>query len=62
MVERANADKLPQDHELRKKAEEFEEAAIGLNATPQTCGIKKFMGCWARARKAWCNYSGESLI
>jgi hypothetical protein len=59
---RADADKLPADHALRIKADAFEEACKGYYATPQTVTVGKFMGCWARARSAWCEYSGEPLI
>lgn len=62
MLAAADENNLPKDHELRTKAQAFDEAALGYYGDPQTCDARKFMGCWARARRAWCEYSGESLI
>lgn len=62
MIDRANADGLPIGHELRTKAMLFENAAKGYWADPQTVPVQSFMGIWARARRAWCNYTGEPLI
>lgn len=56
MLERADKDGLPKDHELRTKAVAFKEAieSDGLG--------KKIFGPWARARRAWCEYTGEPLL
>lgn len=62
MLAVANRDNLPQEHILRTLAEDFECAVKGFFGEPKTCDVKKFMGCWARARKAWCEYTGEPLI
>lgn len=62
MVARADKDNLPADHVIRTTAQEFEEKAIGFWAEPQTCAAKSFLGAWARARKAWREYSGESIL
>lgn len=62
MIDRANKDGLSHDHELRVKAIDFEEAAQGFFAEEQTVSIKKFMACFARAKMAWCDYSGDTLI
>lgn len=48
--------------ELREKAKAFDDAAAGFYAEPQTVDVKKFMGCWARARRLWCDVSGEPLV
>ena len=48
--------------ELRDRAAKFDEAAAGFYADPQTVPTPKFLGAWARARRAWCDASGESLI
>jgi len=61
MIARADQDGLPADHDLRVKAAEFEEGAIGFYSEPQTCSVQKFLGRWARARVVWCEYSGEEL-
>lgn len=62
MIAKSDSDGLPDDHDLRLKAKAFNDAAQGFCASEQTCDIKTFMGTWARARKAWCDYSGEPLI
>lgn len=62
MRTRADADNLPPAHELRELAQAFEEGVKGFYATPQTCDAKSFLGRWARARRAWCDYTGEPLI
>lgn len=62
MRARADLDGLPGDHEMRQLADAFDKAAYGYAAEPQTVSVKQFMGHWARARKCWCNYTGEPLI
>jgi hypothetical protein len=62
MIARADADGLPDEHEIRVLAAEFDEVSIGWYSEPQTCSVAKFMKHWARARSAWCKYSGEALI
>jgi hypothetical protein len=62
MRARADADGLPPDHDLRTKAVAFDEATRGFYAEPQTVPVAKFMGAWARARRAWCDYTGEPLL
>lgn len=62
MIQRADADGLPADHELRVKSAAFSEAAAGFYGDPQTVDVKTFIGHWARARRAWCDYTGDPLI
>ena len=62
MLARANADGLPDNHDMRAMAIAFDEAAKGFYGEPQTCDAKKFLGCWARARRTWCDYTGEALV
>ena len=62
MRERADADALPFMHPLRTRADEFDAATSGYHADPPTKDVKQFMGAWARARRAWCDYTGEELI
>ena len=59
MITRADADGLPDGHDMRSEAAAFDEAAKGFFSLLQTCDVKKFMGCWARARRAWCDYTGN---
>ena len=62
MRARANRDNLPADHPIRLAADAFDTAAKGYFAEPQTCAVKAFMGCWARARSRWSEYSGEAFL
>jgi len=48
--------------DLRRLADEFDASANGFFAEPQTVPVKKFMGAWARARRCWCECTGEELI
>lgn len=48
--------------ELREKAAAFDAGAIGFYSDPQTVDVKKFVGTFARARRLWCDITGESLI
>jgi len=62
MRARADADGLPADHPLRTEADAFDAATDGFFGTPQTVLVPKYMGTWARARRVWCEYSGEQLV
>jgi hypothetical protein len=62
MMARANKDGLPQKHILRKYALAFDKAAKGYHSDIQTCSTKELLSTWAKARRVWCNYTGESLI
>lgn len=48
--------------ELRDLAHKFDLATAGFHAEPQTCTVQKFMGCFARARRLWCDITGEPLV
>ena len=48
--------------ELREKAEAFDIAANGFYADPQTITAPKFLGAFARARRLWCDCTGEPLV
>lgn len=43
-------------------ADAFDEATKGFFGTPQTVSVMKFMGCFARARRMWCDVTGEPLV
>ena len=62
MITRADQDSLPGGHEMRTEAFEFDKASEGYFATPQTVSVPQFLGRWARARRIWCEYTGDSLI
>jgi hypothetical protein len=62
MRARADKDKLPGDHLLRVRADEFDQASLKYLAQPQQMAVRAFMGFWGRARRTWCDYTGESLL
>lgn len=43
-------------------ADAFDEATAGFFGTPRTVDVAVFMGCFARARRAWCSVTGEPLV
>jgi hypothetical protein len=62
IIRRANADGLPENHELRSAAKAFDEVAEGFFAKLQTYTVSQFFKAWADTREAWCAYSGEPLL
>ena len=46
----------PRSDELRQRAMEMEKAI------EQGSGAKGIVGAWARARRLWCDCTGEALI
>lgn len=50
--------------ELREKATEFDAAVSGgeINPFRPIEAAKKMLGAWARARRLWCECTGELLI
>lgn len=56
MIARADLDDLPLDHPLRQRAYSLQKAVEEYKDAPQ------IIGAWARARRAWCEYTGEALI
>ena len=60
---RALADRRPdRANDLRRAANAFEDAIGGFYAEPQRMSVKQLIGIWSRARKLFCDVSGESLI
>lgn len=47
---------------LRDAANALDAMAAGFYATPQTCTAQQLLGAWARARRLWCDVTGESLV
>jgi hypothetical protein len=62
MRARADADQLPAAHDLRTMAQAFDDARKGYMADPPTVQVGQFVGAWTRARRAWCEYTGEALV
>jgi hypothetical protein len=58
MRSKADADSLPPDHALRSLADEFDKIAEGY----PNVDARKLLGAWARARRAWCQYTGEKIM
>jgi hypothetical protein len=58
MFEIANRDKLPGDHPMRTRAAELKEVVEGKEMPVP----KRLLGAWARARKAYCDYTGTPLV
>lgn len=48
--------------ELVEKADAFDAATAGYYGEPQTCTVQNFLGCFARARRLWCDITGEPLV
>lgn len=59
---RALAESHPRGAELKEKADKLEAATTGFYSEPQTVDVKRFIGSWARARRLWCDITGEPLI
>lgn len=52
----------PRASELREKADAFDQKTAGFYAEPQTVTVQSFMGAFARARRLWCDVTGERLV
>lgn len=48
--------------ELVEKADAFDAGIEGFYADPQTVTAPQHLGRWARARRLWCECSGEPLV
>lgn len=62
MRERADADQLAADHELRTLADALDQAIDAFFSAPPKITVRQFVAAWARARLVWCNLTGEPLI
>lgn len=58
MRELADGGKHPRAVELFARARELDSAAIN----PVGTGVKKLLGAWARARRLYCDITGEELV
>lgn len=58
--------RAPDIHRLAKELEEQIAAAwedeLDFGADSQTRAARRVVGAWARARRAWCEVSGEPLV
>ena len=49
--------------ELIEKAEALDVASAAFNAKGAGADdVKRLLGCWALARRLWCDLTGEALI
>lgn len=60
MIERADRDGLSEDNAMRRTAQAFDEISVNYAMGKST--PKGLLGAWARARRCWCNYTGEPLV
>ena len=49
----------PRAEELRSKADALDAAIEQMGAEG---GVKRMLGAWARARRLWCDVTGETLV
>jgi hypothetical protein len=61
MRERAKTDNT-HSFELIDKAAKLEAASAGFFSEKQTHSAQQLLGSWARARRLWCDLTGESVI
>lgn len=52
----------PRAAEMIAEADALQAATEGFYAEDQTVDARKFLGCWARARRKWCDFTGEPLV
>jgi hypothetical protein len=52
----------PRSVELAQNASALRVAINGYWGEQQTVDVRKFVGAWARARRIYCESSGEPLI
>lgn len=63
MIQRADRDGLAPDHVLRVRAKELQDIENEfLSASHDEGKAKRMLGAWARARRAWSEYTGEPLL
>lgn len=63
MKARATQDGLPADHPLFTLAAELDGVLTrNLSAWDSASSAPQLVKAWARARLAWCNHTGESLV
>lgn len=62
IIARADKDNLDKNHDLRLKAIAFNEASKIILNSEEAPDFKHFLSTWAKARIAWCKYSGEPLV
>jgi|GEM_PF-2020225 len=59
-LHREGAEGLPEN--WLELADKFDQASADFFHTPRKIEAKQFMGHFARARRAWCDYTGEPLV
>ncbi|SDF84213.1 hypothetical protein SAMN05660686_02501 [Thalassobaculum litoreum DSM 18839] len=62
LPDRMRAFQGPEADELRDLADKMDAATAGFYGEPQTHTVQQFVGAWARARRRWCEVTGEELV
>jgi hypothetical protein len=62
MIAVADRDGLPENHDMRKRAALLSDATTKYFGDSDEVDVKQFMGHYARARRTWCDYTGEPLV
>ena len=57
MLEMADRDHLSKEHPMRVRAWELEDIFIVGELS-----VERFLGAWARARRVYCEYTGDPII
>lgn len=52
----------PEAASMSTEADALEEASRGFFTEDQTVDARRFLGCWARARRKWCDITGDPLV
>lgn len=49
--------------DLRRAADELDSAvATAYSKDGTKADVRRMLGCWARARRLWCDMTGEPLV
>jgi len=60
MIEYANKHTLPDNDKMRVLAKDFDEKTKAFFG--EKISVKLYLGSWARARRHWCDITGDSLL
>lgn len=52
----------PRAAELRERATDLDQAVKAASASAASPEVRALLGAWARARRLWCETTGEPLV